>query len=60
MIVASKDKSDIEFGLTIAAIPVTIVLLILAGYFTRKETKLGIAAIIVSPASAPALYAMRN
>ncbi|KAL9125510.1 MAG: hypothetical protein Q9217_005297 [Psora testacea] len=47
VIVASKNKSDIEFALTIAAVPVTIVLLLLAGYFTRKENKLGMAAIII-------------
>lgn len=43
-------KTDIEFALTIVAIPVTIVVLLLAGYFTRKESKLGMAGIIVSPA----------
>ncbi|KAL9103597.1 MAG: hypothetical protein Q9163_001361 [Psora crenata] len=47
VIVASKNTSDVEFALTIAAVPVTIVLLLLAGYFTRKENKLGMAAIII-------------
>lgn len=40
-------KTDVEFALTIAAIPVTILILIMAGYFTRRESKLGVAAIIV-------------
>ena len=39
---------DVEFALTIAAIPVTIVILIMAGYFTRKESLLGMILIIVS------------
>ena len=39
---------DIEFGLTIAAIPVTILILIMAGYFTRKESLSGMIATIVS------------
>lgn len=42
------DTKDVEFALTIAAIPVTIVILIMAGYFTRKESLLGMIAIIVS------------
>jgi hypothetical protein len=41
------EKKDIEFALTIAAIPVTILILILAGYITRKESTLGMVAIIV-------------
>ena len=45
---ASQDKDKTEFGLTIAAIPVNILILILAGYFTRKEWMLGMIAIIVS------------
>ena len=39
---------DIEFALTIAAIPVTILILIMAGYFTRKESFSGMIATIVS------------
>ena len=42
------DVKDVEFALTIAAIPVTILILIMAGYFTRKESFLGMIAIIVS------------
>ena len=42
------DVKDVEFALTIAAIPVTIVILIMAGYFTRKESLSGMIAIIVS------------
>ena len=36
-----------EFGLTIAAIPVTILILILAGYVTRKENLAGMVVIVV-------------
>jgi len=41
-------KKDVEFALTIAAIPVTILILILAGYITRKESTVGMVGIIVS------------
>jgi len=47
-VVIVVDKKDIEFALTIAAIPVTILILILAGYITRKESIAGMVAIIVS------------
>ena len=46
--VVAVDVKDIEFGLTIAAIPVTILILIMAGYFTRKESLPGMIATIVS------------
>ncbi len=46
-VVIVVEKKDIEFALTIAAIPVTILILILAGYITRKESTLGMVAIIV-------------
>ncbi len=39
---------DVEFALTIAAIPVTILILVMAGVFTRRESLLGMIAIIVS------------
>ena len=42
------DVKDIEFALTIAAIPVTILILIMAGFFTRKESFSGMVATIVS------------
>ena len=48
-VVVVRNTTDLEFGLTIAAIPVTIVLLILAAYWTRRESVLGMLLIIVSP-----------
>ena len=39
---------DVEFALTIAAIPVTILILVMAGLFTRRESLLGMILIIVS------------
>lgn len=42
------DVKDVEFALTIAAIPVTILILAMAGYFTRKESLSGMIATIVS------------
>jgi hypothetical protein len=40
--------TTVEFYLTIAAIPVTIVCLLLAAYWTRKESVFGMVCIIVS------------
>lgn len=40
-------KTDTEFALTIAAIPVTIAILLLAALFTRREIKVGMAGIIL-------------
>lgn len=39
---------DIEFALTIVAVPVTIIILLMAAYFTRKESTPGMIIIIVS------------
>lgn len=47
-VVIVVEKSDVEFILTIIAIPVTIVILVMAGFFTRKESRPGMAIIIVS------------
>ena len=41
------DTRDPEFGLTIAAIPITIIILFMAGVWTRRESKAGMGAIIV-------------
>lgn len=41
------NKNDAEFWTTIAAIPVIIFILILAGVFTRRESRLGMSGIIV-------------
>lgn len=48
LVVVVVDKSNVEFYLTIAAIPVTIVILFMAALFTRRENRLGMVAIIVS------------
>ncbi|KAL2039328.1 hypothetical protein N7G274_007996 [Stereocaulon virgatum] len=45
-VVIVVSRTDVEFGLTIAAIPVTILILILAGYVTRKENLAGMVVII--------------
>ena len=47
-VVIVVNRSDVEFWLTIAAIPVTILILIMAGIFTRRESRIGMAAVIVS------------
>ena len=41
------DRRSLEFALTVAAIPVTIVILVLAAYFTRKENIWGMISTIV-------------
>ncbi len=48
VVIVVQDKRSVEFGLTLAAIPVTITIIFLAGLFTRKESKVGMFAIIVS------------
>ncbi|GKT64468.1 hypothetical protein ColTof4_06860 [Colletotrichum tofieldiae] len=40
-------KTDTEFGLTIAAVPITIAILLLAAWFTRIENKVGMGTVIV-------------
>lgn len=40
-------KTDVEFGLTIAAVPVTIAILLMAAFFTRHESKPGMGVIII-------------
>ncbi|KAJ5037560.1 uncharacterized protein L3040_007732 [Drepanopeziza brunnea f. sp. 'multigermtubi'] len=39
--------ADVEFGLTIAAIPVTIGILFMAAWFTRRENKIGMVCILL-------------
>ena len=51
-VVIVTQRTDAEFALTIAAIPVTIVILMLAAYWTRCESKLGMCFIIVRPLNA--------
>lgn len=47
LVVVISSTADIEFWLTIAAIPITVVLLILAAYWTRKESVFGMLITIV-------------
>ena len=39
-------KTDVEFALTIAAIPVTIAILLCAAFFTRREIKVGMVGVM--------------
>jgi len=45
-VVIVTGKTDVEFGLTLAAIPVTILILFLAAVFTRRENTFGMCAVI--------------
>ncbi|KAL9049183.1 MAG: hypothetical protein Q9162_007355 [Coniocarpon cinnabarinum] len=49
LVIIPRDSAseNVEFGLTVAAIPVTIVLLFLAGFWTRRESIWGMLLIIV-------------
>jgi hypothetical protein len=46
-LVIVTQTSDVEFALTIASLPVTVILLLLAAYCTRKEIVAGMIATIV-------------
>ncbi|KAM4058565.1 putative UPF0658 golgi apparatus membrane protein [Hirsutella rhossiliensis] len=46
-VVIVAQKSDPEFALTIATIPITIGILLAAAFFTRRENKPGMMAVIV-------------
>ncbi|EAW08246.1 uncharacterized protein ACLA_029770 [Aspergillus clavatus NRRL 1] len=52
-LVIVTNRTDVEFPLTIAAIPVTILILVCAAIFVRRESSLGMVMIIVCPASSP-------
>ncbi|KFA47137.1 hypothetical protein S40293_09523 [Stachybotrys chartarum IBT 40293] len=45
-VVIVADHRDVEFALTIASIPVTIAILLMAAFFTRRENKAGVITII--------------
>lgn len=46
-VVIVTNRQDAEFPLTLAAIPVTIIILVCAGFFVRRESSIGMIAIIV-------------
>ncbi|KAH6900339.1 hypothetical protein B0T10DRAFT_25187 [Thelonectria olida] len=46
-VVVVAQKSDPEFALTIATIPITIFILLGAAYFTYKENKMGMVVVII-------------
>jgi ABC-type siderophore export system fused ATPase/permease subunit len=46
LVIVSAANMDVEFYLTIVAIPITILILLMAGYWTRRENKLGMLLII--------------
>ncbi|KAL1970581.1 hypothetical protein VTN77DRAFT_4225 [Rasamsonia byssochlamydoides] len=46
-VVIVTGKTDVEFALTLAAIPVTIIILIFAAIFTRRENTFGMIIIIL-------------
>ena len=47
LVVVVQGNDDSEFGLTIAAIPIIVVILIASGYWVRRENKIGMAFVLV-------------
>lgn len=47
-VVIVTDTGNPEFALTIAAIPVTILILVMAAFWTRRENTIGMVVVIVS------------
>lgn len=47
-VVIVTETKTIEFALTLAAIPVTILILIMAAFWTRRESTVGMIIVIVS------------
>lgn len=47
-VVIVTDTGNPEFALTIAAIPVTILILVMAAFWTRRENTAGMIVVIVS------------
>lgn len=58
-VVIVTKQTTVEFALTLAAIPVTIIILLLAAYFTRQENRLGMISIIVSLPELPDIHYQR-
>ena len=54
------NQRQIEFALTIAAIPVTIIILLAAAWFVRKESLIGTIIVIVSYTSPTHLHLANN
>lgn len=48
LVVVSSSKHDVEFYLTIVAVPVTILILTCGAWFVRRESTFGMIVIIVS------------
>ncbi|KAG6186767.1 hypothetical protein E4U36_000367 [Claviceps purpurea] len=46
-VVVVAEKSDPEFALTIATIPITIIILLAAAFFTRRENKPGMVSTVI-------------
>ncbi|KAF4125052.1 hypothetical protein GMORB2_3891 [Geosmithia morbida] len=47
LVVIVTETSDPEFALTIVTIPITVLILVGAGYFTRIENKIGMVIVII-------------
>src|ERR1700722_20383535 len=55
-VVVVTDITEVEYGLTIAAIPVTIGILLMAGFWTRRENSAGMILIMILYLSGTAYF----
>lgn len=60
LVIVVTDSSDPEFGLTIAAMPITILILAAARYCTRKEIRLGMVITIIIYLGALAYFIFKS
>lgn len=56
IVIVTQGRTDAEMYLTIAAIPITIFILLAAAYFTRNESKIGTVCVIICYAGALAYF----
>ena len=49
LLIVITSQTDVEFWLTIAAIPIVIFVLLMSGYWVRRESLPGMIIVIVSP-----------
>jgi hypothetical protein len=59
LVVVRKGTTNAEFGLTIAAIPITIILLFLAAWITQRESTIGQVAVIAVYFAAMAYFTFK-
>ncbi|KAJ5170197.1 uncharacterized protein N7500_002980, partial [Penicillium coprophilum] len=59
LVLVSSTSMDVEFALTVAAIPVTILILVCGAWFVRRETMIGMISIILLLFAAMAYFCFK-